>query len=199
MINNIYSMKVLFIIALLFVISGIAICGEYTEFEFDSLAGQYPNFMKPMKAIRIKKSREQYEKIKNDISPEVFDILKQFVDSNDEEIIEIFSNNKTPILSITMSKLESNTSTTEEEIQSFVNSVKRYGSEEEVQIDYSQLQITGHTFNRVDLKPSYGKKNLTTSFLVNEHNGMKYMVLILAEGNTHQTEIGIFLEKLRFK
>ena len=192
-------MKHLNIIGLLLLVTGISVCGEYTEFEYASVAGQYPNFMIPMKANLLKEKHETIEKSKNKINSESYQILKDSMDEFDKNTIEVFSNNNAAIFSITIMKVKSDSITIEEDISSFVNSMKRFGDEKNMQLNYSQPQIAGHTFSRVDVKPSYGQENLTTSFLVNQHADMKYMILILADGNTYKTEIDRFLDKLRFK
>ncbi len=59
--------------------------------------------------------------------------------------------------------------------------------------------IDGHIFSRVDIKPAYGVKDLTQSYLVNIQNETRFTILILAEGKTYGEEIDRFLDKLRFK
>ena len=187
------------IIGLLLLVTGISICGEYTEFEYDSVTGEYPNFMKPMKANMLKEKHETAEKVKNKINSESYQMLKDSIDEFDKDTIEVFSNNNFSIFSISIMKVKSNSITVKEELHSFVNSTKRIGGEKNLQLNHSQPQIAGHTFSRVDIKPSYRQENLTTSLLVNQHADMKYMILILADGNTYKTEIDRFLDKLRFK
>ncbi len=133
--NNIFSLKHPIIFAVLFVVTGMGICGDYTEFEFDSLFGQYPDFMKPMKANMLKEKKETAEKVRNDISLESYQILIESLNDFDNTVVEVFLSDKKLIFSLTINKMKSDNSTEKENIKKVVNSVLEFENDSKAELN----------------------------------------------------------------
>ncbi len=170
----------------------------YTYFNYGSISGQYPESMKPTLQEMVSKLKDQMKQVKENNQTELSKSLQESLKDLEKETIEVFSNNESPHLSITINRYENLTNTMDEEIQGFVESMKRHNKDIDSQIKMSDLTIDDRNFLTVKVNPSFGNDDLTSLFLVNDKDGVRHTILVITESESHLTEINTFFEHLKF-
>lgn len=192
------NLKIVFIVLIFVFIPNICLSEGYTSFNYESISGKYPDSIKPFKQEMINKIKDKLTKIKQNNQTALAKTMEESLVELEQDTIAVFSNDQKSHLSITISKYESFTSTIDEDIQGFIDSMKRFNGEKETQIKTADLTIDNRNFKSVKVNPSYQTEGLISLFLVNESESVRYTILVLTEGESHMTEINTFFENLKF-
>lgn len=121
--------KTLFMFLIAVSISNICLSEGYKYFNYGSISGKYPDSIKPFKQEMINKIKDKLKKIKQNNQTALAKTMEESLVELEQDTIAVFSNDQRPHLTITINKYDSFTSSKDEDIQGFIDSMKRFNGE----------------------------------------------------------------------